>query len=657
MKSLKVINYSIFFFFLLGGCNSFDSIVSLQQKYKIEKMPYADESPNVDGVVILESYDVRMDFDNNYKLSTYEDVHVVMKLFKNIEDYASVEIPVFFGEKLLDVNARTIKPDGSSIELTKKDFFTIVGEGEGSTFYSDKKTVRFTFPAIEKNCMIEYKFRKRKDFPYMMDVWYIQNSMPTMINTYRLTVPKILIDRFNWNWFYKAYNYNVGDPVIERQTIGKQTEIEQTQTFTWTLRNIPAFSKESNMPSASNYYAYVKFAPDDWKSWNDIASWYYNKIYLPQFIITDNIRSVAASHTEGLTTESEKIAALYKYVKSLRYVAIELGIGGIRPQQPATVLERQFGDCKDKSILLISLLQSLGISAKPVLVLTAPAGTMDPGFPNWNFNHMIVKTETSDKKAYWLDPTASFYQIGEIPWEIEGINVLVLNENGNGTIETTPASSAGQNVTEYNIKVDAVSTDMTMFDVEIKYQGEANCSRRYYFNDRTQEEMLQFCKKLIADDYVNATIDTAYLKNEENPFEPLILNFKFSVANAVQQQGDLFFMNADPFALFTDLGWLAKDSRSYPIYFRYPYTVKKKITLRFPKDRFSVRNLPKDVKQVEENLYYSKQFTYDQEQTVTATEFFSISSNQIYADRYKQARNFFEAIKSKLNEKLVFVSR
>lgn len=233
----------------------------------------------------------------------------------------------------------------------------------------------------------------------MMDVWYIQNSMPTIVNTYTLKVPKILIDRANWNWFYKAYNYNVGDPVIERQTLGKQTEIEQTQSFTWTLRNIPAFSRESNMPPTENYYAYIKFAPDDWKSWNDLASWYYNKIFLPQYIVSDNVKNVAADQVSGKTTEAEKITSIFNYVKSLRYVAIELGIGGIQPNQPATVLERKFGDCKDKSILLISLLRSAGISAKPVLVLTASSGTLDPAFPNWNFNHMIVKAETKDKKS------------------------------------------------------------------------------------------------------------------------------------------------------------------------------------------------------------------------------------------------------------------
>lgn len=210
-------------------------------------------------------------------------------------------------------------------------------------------------------------------------------------------------------------------------------------------------------------------------------------------------------------------------------------------------------------------------------------------------------------------------------------------------------------MTEYDVKVNTENIEKTRFDVEIRFQGEASCNRRYYFNDQTQEEMAQYCKKLIADDYVNAVIDTVILKNTESPFEPLILNFKFTVSNAVQQQGDLYFMNTDPFVLFSDLGWLAKERRSYPIYFRYPYMVKKKITLSFARDKFTVRNLPKDIKQVDENLFYSKQFSYDQDKTVTSTEMFSITSNQVYADRYKEARNFFENIKNKMNEKMVFV--
>ncbi|MBL7996492.1 DUF3857 domain-containing transglutaminase family protein [bacterium] len=655
MKTVKLIFAMMLFSYVWVSCNSFDSIVSLQQKYKIEKMPYADEYPNDDGVVILESYDVQMDFDNNYKLSTYENVHVVKKLFKNIEDYASIEIPVYFGEKLLDISARTTKADGSSIILAKKDFFTIVGEGDGSTFYSDKKSIRFTFPAVEKGCIIEYQYRKRKDFPFVMDVWYIQNSMPTMINTYTLKVPKILIDRYNWNWFYKAYNYPVNDPVIERQTLGKQTTIDQTQTFNWTLRNIPAFSKESNMPPTSNYHAYVKFAPDAWKSWNDIASWYYNKIFLPKYIVTDPIKNCAKELTADKSNETEMITSIFNSVKSLRYVAIELGIGGIQPSQPEEVLTRKFGDCKDKSILLLSLLRAAGITAKPVLVLTASSGIMDPGFPNWNFNHMIVKIETKDKISLWLDPTAQFYNVGEMPWEIEGINVLVINEDGTGSVERTPASSSGQNVTEYDIKVDVSAPDKTKFDVEIKYNGESNCNRRYYFHEKTHQEIAQFCKSLVVHDYVNAQIDTVILKNVGSPSESLILNFQFSAPNAIQQQGDLYFMNTDPFKLFTDMGWLAKDLRRYPIFFKYPYTVKKKITLTFDRKQFNVRNLPKEIKQVEESLYYSSRFSYDQDNTITANEMFSINENQIYPDRYKEARKFFENIKNKMNEKMVFV--
>jgi len=203
--------------------------------------------------------------------------------------------------------------------------------------------------------------------------------------------------------------------------------------------------------------------------------------------------------------------------------------------------------------------------------------------------------------------------------------------------------------------VNAESTDNTQFNVDIKYEGEDNCHYRYYFNEQTQEELVHFCKSLIVDDYVNATIDTVILKNLESPNEPLSLNFRFSVPNAVQQQGDLYFVNTDPFKLFNDMSWLSKDVRRYPIFFKYPYTVKKKITLTFARDKFKVRNMPKDIKQVEENLFYSNQFTYDQDRTIITNEMFSISANQIYPDRYKEARKFFESIKNKMNEKLVLV--
>ena len=87
-----------------------------------------------------------------------------------------------------------------------------------------------------------------------------------------------------------------------------------------------------------------------------------------------------------------RIAALADFARrQVRYVAVEVGIGGYRPHEPQQVIERLWGDCKDKALLLVDLLHEAGIEAYPALARLDPEGRVDRDFPSpFQFNHMIV---------------------------------------------------------------------------------------------------------------------------------------------------------------------------------------------------------------------------------------------------------------------------
>ena len=101
------------------------------------------------------------------------------------------------------------------------------------------------------------------------------------------------------------------------------------------------------------------------------------------------------------------LAEALRFVQSdIRYVSISIGTNSHRPYAPAVVLHRRYGDCKDKSALLVTILRDLGINAKPVLVSVS----YRKGFGDWLpspklFDHAIVRVEL-DGRQYWLDPTA-----------------------------------------------------------------------------------------------------------------------------------------------------------------------------------------------------------------------------------------------------------
>lgn len=104
--------------------------------------------------------------------------------------------------------------------------------------------------------------------------------------------------------------------------------------------------------------------------------------------------------------EEERILKALSFVQNeIRYVSLSLGENSHRPFAPREVLARRYGDCKDKSLLLVSLLRETGVEAYPVLVSTQFRQNLETLLPSPHaFDHVIVKV-VSRGKTYFLDPT------------------------------------------------------------------------------------------------------------------------------------------------------------------------------------------------------------------------------------------------------------
>jgi transglutaminase-like putative cysteine protease len=106
--------------------------------------------------------------------------------------------------------------------------------------------------------------------------------------------------------------------------------------------------------------------------------------------------------------EEARVANALRLVQSeVRYLAISIGVGGLKPRAPDQVWQSRFGDCKDVSQLLCTLLQRLDVDAVPALVNTVEGETLDAGPPALLlFDHCVIRVQCQGK-IYWLDPTRS----------------------------------------------------------------------------------------------------------------------------------------------------------------------------------------------------------------------------------------------------------
>ncbi len=172
-------------------------------------------------------------------------------------------------------------------------------------------------------------------------------------------------------------------------------------------------------------------------SWEDVGRWYASLDH-DRRQPTPEIRAKADELTKGLTTDMDKVEALYDYVaKNFRYVSLSLGLGRYQPHAASDVLHNQYGDCKDKHTLLSSLLEAKGMHASSVLINSSRK--LDPEIPSPSqFDHVITLLPLG-KDEVWMDTTTEVAPFRLLSFNIRKKQGLVIPVDGAPHLEETPA--------------------------------------------------------------------------------------------------------------------------------------------------------------------------------------------------------------------------
>jgi hypothetical protein len=208
---------------------------------------------------------------------------------------------------------------------------------------------------------------------------------------------------------------------------GKQTPLHITQLYTTqnfaqqklgayteyllTLADAPVLNINSEVPRWYDPYGTVIFT--ETADWSDVVQWAL-PIYQQALGANAEVKAIAQEIALKYPDPRQRVVQALRFVQSeIRYFGIELGTNSHQPSASAETLKRRYGDCKDKAVLFVSILDQLGIKSSPALVHTRKTRELK-NYPAMVdvFNHVIVKVEL-DQKTYWLDPTRQF-QYGDL---------------------------------------------------------------------------------------------------------------------------------------------------------------------------------------------------------------------------------------------------
>ncbi len=190
------------------------------------------------------------------------------------------------------------------------------------------------------------------------------------------------------------------------------------------------------------------YPDDDSQSWSAVARWAMN-LYADAATADEVVRQRCEQLT-GHGDEASDLMEIARFVQhDIRYLSIALGDAGWVPEKAPRSLDNRFADCKNKTVLLQSLLSVHGVSSVPVLVHTERDPYVD--VPSaFQFNHMILAIPADSVPDRfgagsavvngWLlfDPTNTRARFGDLPDYLGDTYVLPLLPEGE-LLRTPPA--------------------------------------------------------------------------------------------------------------------------------------------------------------------------------------------------------------------------
>ena len=551
--------------------------------------------PDAGAVVLWEVEDLDINEDVSYIYSKRR----VVKIFgeKGLK-FGEISIPYTRGSDDVTIHyARTITPDGRTVDLDRRRIIKNIPPPSAveAGLLVDARLMYFTLPEMSDGCIIDYAYStnnvghlKRGEFWRQV---YFQTSEPVRYYRFAVHAPK-----------KKQLRYHIHGPQIQ-PTI---TEANYTRSYTFETRDIPPLREEEFMPAIEDLSYSINISSLD--SWDSLMEWYATLIR-EQDYITPDIEKKTKELLAGTWTRKEKIKRLYEYVAAnIDYVGIELGIWAIKPRPAPKIFKDGYGDCKDKTTLLSTMLSVAGITSYPVLIPAGKSSKVVREIPSLAyFNHMILAAEENeDGDLIWLDPTAETCAFGDLPASDQDRWALIVNPdflkkqkeqeqegmaNRLYQFAKSPTIGAKENlkrvVTELEIEKD-LSAKATQ---KLFLTGEFNTKLRSQLKYITPEQREKFLHEYMELDN-RAKLDEIEISDLDKMEDSLKITLTWHCADYLFAIGQQFVLEL-PLVKHPYATLLSEESRVHPVRIGKALTFENKVNVSLPSS-FSVDAVPED---------------------------------------------------------------
>jgi len=428
-------------FFLLASNSFSSSEKSIVQKSEAEawvesvQLDIPEQVPHeeIEGGIYYLLVDDQIKVDADSSVSKYKRRAELMANQRGIETSSQVTVSFDPAYQKLVLNSLKLIRSGQTIDKLPSAKVTVIQREPDleNLIYDGRLTANIILEDVRVGDILDYSYTITGSNPVYNNIFsysrYFQWSVPVHRQIIRLL----------WGKETKLHFNHLNKTIVPREN-----KFDDFKEYRIDLKDEPPLSVNSQTPKWYDPYGKVYFS--ELASWAEVVSWaltLYENVYATNSQITDIVDNIKKDNE---SVEDQIVAALQFVQSEIRYLGLELGVNSHRPSLSTDTLERRYGDCKDKTVLLITLLSQLGVKAYPALVNTKRTEQILQYPPILTaFNHVLVKVQHQGSD-YWLDPTRLYQQGGLSNIFQPNYGAALVIKNNSQTLETmnTPTLSS-----------------------------------------------------------------------------------------------------------------------------------------------------------------------------------------------------------------------
>jgi len=494
-------------------------------------------------------------------------------------DFGFVVVPFEAHARVSNFHGWCIPAQGKDYEVKDKDGLEVsLPKVDGAELVTDVRAKVLQIPAADPGNVVGYEY-DREEQPYaLQNLWRFQAGVPVREAHYTLQLPA--------GWEYKATFLNA--PELKPSQSGNQWQ--------WSVSDVKAVRREDDMPPWSGVAGQmiVSYFPSSgpvpgktFANWQQMGTW-YSELTRDRSESSPAIKVKAAALTAGASTALDKMRALARFAqRDVRYVAIELGIGGWQPHPAAEVFEHHYGDCKDKATLMRAMLREIGIDSYYVVINTE-RGSVTPEVQAHlgAFDHAIVAIKlpagVSDPSLYailqhpklgsllFFDPTNEVTPLGQVGGYLQANYGLLVGPDG-GELVQLPKQPGNMNSIQRRATLKLTPDGNLVGDFEEIRVGDRAAQQRDALRSATKDaDKIKPIESLLAHSLSTFQITKATVGNLQEYLLPFQYHYSIVSPGYAKPAGDLLLVRPRVVGTKSSGVLETKELRKFPLEFDGP---------------------------------------------------------------------------------------